>query len=251
MSDMLSGTLALVGSGEYTPAMDETDAALLATLGGAAGRVALLPTASALEPGQPERWNRMGETHFQRLGASPTPLLLLTRADADDPAMVAALQDQNFFYFSGGSPDHCIETLHGTAAWQTIVNAHQRGAVLAGCSAGAMMLAGYTASVRAMRNGEPPRWRTALGILPRLAVLPHFDRMRLFVGEAGFEALLAALPTGVTLVGIDEDTALVRLPASSGQRWQVLGRQSVAMFRGNGDATIYRAGETLADLETG
>lgn len=51
-----SGALALVGSGEYLPQMDQIDRFLLDTIGGAAGaKVVLLPTASGLELGSPER----------------------------------------------------------------------------------------------------------------------------------------------------------------------------------------------------
>src|SRR6266487_5942833 len=95
-----SGALALVGSGEYTLPMNETDRFLLGLLGGPdAARVAVIPTASALEPGAPDRWNRMGVEHFSALGASVTPLLLLSRDDAADPQIVAALRDTDLFYF--------------------------------------------------------------------------------------------------------------------------------------------------------
>lgn len=238
------GPLALVGSGEYTPAMDQTDRLLLDAIGGAAsGRVALFPTASALEPGMPERWNREGVEHFARLGANVTPYLLLQREDADNPALDAGLPAHNFYYFSGGSPDYLIETLKGTRAWATLNRQYTNGAALAGCSAGAMMLGGYTTSVREMRRSGRVFWREALGLLPSLAVMPHFDRMRGFMTDELFRALLAAAPEGVTLVGIDEDTALLRLP---GRGWQVSGRQTVSIFeRGSDYPAVYRPGQIV------
>jgi hypothetical protein len=39
-----------------------------------------------------------------------------------------------------------------------------------------MMLGGYTLGIRALIAGQPPSWPAALGLLPHLAVLPHFDR---------------------------------------------------------------------------
>jgi cyanophycinase len=243
MSPGTSGPLALVGSGEYTPAMDTTDRMVLEQLGGAArALVALIPTASALEPGMPERWNARGAAHFAALGAQVAELLLLSRAAAAAPQLLATLQRADFCYFSGGSPDHCVETLHDTPAWATIMARHATGAALAGCSAGAMMLGGYTVSVRAMRAGGEPRWRPALGLLPQLAIMPHFDRMRGFVGADTFAQLIAAAPPGVTLVGVDEDTALVRLP---GAGWLVSGRQSVSVFAASGQPTIYHAGDPV------
>jgi cyanophycinase len=237
------GAIALVGSGEYTPAMNETDRFLLDTLADPqAARVALLPTASALEEGAPERWNRMGAAHFAALGAQAAPLMLLSRDDAADPRIVAALRTADMFYFSGGDPQHLIAMLRGTPAWDAIRERHAGGAVIAGCSAGAMMLGGYTLSIRALMNGQPPQWPAALGLLPHIAVMPHFDRAAQFMGEESFRALIAAAPTGVTLLGVDEDTALLHLPAVG---WRVLGRQTVSIFDGAGGRVIYHAGDRV------
>jgi peptidase E len=65
---MPRGALALVGSGEYTPAMEATDRMLLNSLAVKQPRVVVIPTASGLEHGQPARWNRMGGRHFEDLG---------------------------------------------------------------------------------------------------------------------------------------------------------------------------------------
>ena len=122
--------------------------------------------------------------------------------------------------------------------------------VLAGCSAGAMMLGGYTLSVRAVMRGQPPRWLPALGIAPGIVLMPHFDRVADFAGADLFRAMLEAAPAGTTLVGVDEDTALVYVPHEATPSWQVIGRQTVSVFDREGVRAIYRAGEpiTLATL---
>jgi cyanophycinase len=242
-----SGALALVGSGEYSAAMNLTDRRLLATLGErAAWRVAVIPTASALEEGGPERWNALGVRHFEALGAQAVPIWLRQREDAHDESLVEQLASCRFFYFSGGSPDHCLATLVGTPAWDTIADAAQRGAVIAGCSAGAMMLGSATLSVRAIRSGAPPRWHTGLGMARGLAIMPHFDRMRSFMSDEVFEQVLASAPEGVTLVGIDEDTALIYLPATGEPgAWAVSGRQRVTVFDGAGMAVVYQPGDEI------
>jgi cyanophycinase len=240
------GALALVGSGEYLPVMAETDRFLLDTVGGAAGaRVVVIPTASALEPGMPERWNTMGVEHFRALGARVSPVLLLNRDDAHDERVLAELRGADLYYFSGGNPQHVIETLRDTPAWQIIHAGYAAGAVLAGCSAGAMMLGGYTLSVRAVMRGQPPQWLPGLGILPGIVLMPHFDRVADFAGEEMFRAILSAAPPGTTLVGVDEDTALVHLPAATEQRWRVIGRQTVSVFDREGGRAIYRAGDAV------
>ena len=239
------GPLALAGSGEYTPAMKGTDRFLLSQLGRrGAARVVVVPTASALEAGAPERWNRMGVDHFTALGAQVTPLPLLTRDDAHDSRIIAALRAADFYYFSGGDPQYLVETLQDTPAWETIRAAHISGAALGGCSAGAMMLGGYTLAVRELMSGQPPQWPPALSLLSNIAVMPHFDRVAQFVGEELFQAIVTSAPAGIALVGVDEDTALVRDTVGS---WRVMGRQRVTIFDERGRA-IYRAGDATPNI---
>jgi cyanophycinase len=240
------GALALVGSGEYLPQMEETDRFLLDTLGGAAAaRVVVIPTASALELGMPEHWNTLGVAHFRNLGAQVTPVMLLTRDDAHDQQVLADLRGADLYYFSGGNPEHVIEMLRDTPAWQIIRAGYEAGAVLAGCSAGAMMLGGYTLSVRAVMRGQQPRWLPGLGIAPGIVLMPHFDRVADYAGPEMFRGILATAPASTTLVGVDEDTALVHVPGDGEQRWRVIGRQTVSVFDGEGGRAIYRAGDVL------
>jgi cyanophycinase len=237
------GALALVGSGEYLPQMAEIDRFLLGTLGQVA-RVAVIPTASALEFGMPERWNNMGVAHFRALGAEVTPVMLLTRDDAGDERVLADLRGADLYYFSGGSPQHVIEILRDTPAWRIIADGYAAGAALAGCSAGAMMLGGYTLSVRSVMRGEPPRWLPALGVAPGIVLMPHFDRVADYVGPQVFRSILESAPAAMTLVGVDEDTALVQLPSAE-RPWRVFGRQTVSIFDADGRRALYRAGDTV------
>jgi cyanophycinase len=243
------GVIALVGSGEYTPAMDDTDRQLLDSLGGASVvRVALLPTASGLEPGSPARWNEMGRRHFERLGvAEVCATQIIDAASAADPAQLALLRDADLYYFSGGDPEYLIETMRGSPAWEIISAAHQLGAVLAGCSAGAMALGDRSLSIRRARQDEQAVWLEALGVVPRIIVFPHFDRMTHYMGEERFRALLAMVPPGYVAAGIDEDTALVRLPTDDDHisRWRVTGRQTVTIVRGGELPHVLRVGDEV------
>ena len=246
------GAVALVGSGEYTAAMSETDRYLLETLGGPlAARVALLPTASGLEPGSPQRWNAMGKRHFAALGVNEVrPVWILDRASADDPAQVELLRGANFYYFSGGMPGQIIDSLRGTEALRVILDAYADGAVLAGCSAGAMALAGATISVRSAMAGGVPQGTSALGVVPGMIVFPHFDRMSGFMGQEAFQSILHSAPDSRTPIGVDEDTALVRVAPSAGRdasgkaQWRVMGRQTVTVFEQAGPRVL-RAGDEV------
>ncbi len=243
------GTIALVGSGEYTAAMDGTDRYLLETIGGpTAAQVVIMATASGLEdPSSPARWTQMGLEHFERLGATVAPAQILQREDAQDSQWLPLLEQANFYYFSGGNPQHLIETLRDTPAWEIIQRNWQNGAVLAGCSAGAMALGGYTANIRSVMSGSGPSWSPALGVLPGIITIPHFDRMASFAGPAVFEKMLSTVPSGLTVVGVDEDSALVLVgnfaEPDAANRWQVMGSQTVSLFNSAGSATVYQAGE--------
>ena len=226
------GPVALVGSGEFLPVMAPVDAALLA---GRPQRAAYLPTAAA--PEGEERfgyWAELGRTHFEAMGVEPVLVPVRTRADAEDPAMADLITGAGLVYLSGGDPHHLAATLRASATWQAVVDAWRAGAALAGCSAGAMALsAGAPPDLaprgRQRRPGADPGG--GLGVVGGLAVIPHFDQMeRWRPGAVSWFARWQ--PPGTTLVGIDEDTALVH----DGGRWQVRGRQAVWLLDGGAEA---------------
>jgi cyanophycinase len=243
------GCVALLGSGEYLPVMNDVDTYLLKTLQAEQGaHVALLPTASGLELMAPKMWNDMGVKHFRQLGVSDIRATrIIDYESADDPAEVALLEGANLFYFSGGNPYHSIETLRDSLAWLSIKAAYERGAALAGCSAGAMMLGAGILSVRQAVAGQKPACIDALNILPRLIVFPHFDLMMNSLNEGQFLQVLHAIPRGYTALGIDEETAVVRVDPNvqgSGQaRWRVMGRQTASVFVGSEARRGLKSGE--------
>jgi len=233
----MAGTLALVGSGEFLDVMRPIDAALLERIGGAArARVVIIPTAAAPDgPQVVAGWVEMGTVHFSGLGAVVTAAAITTRTHADDPEMIARIAAANFIYFSGGKPGTLFGILIGTGAWAAVQSVYERGGVLAGCSAGAMILASHLIEPR-LRFGWPWTFVRAFGLVPNSIIIPHYD-----AGATRLGGLLArSLPPGLTLIGVDEQTALV----SDDRGWQVLGRASVELRR-RGSRLIYRSGERL------
>ncbi len=245
------GAIALVGSGEYLDAMNEVDTYLLNTIGGAStAKVALLPTASGLELNGPTSWNKLGVAHFKQLGVSDIRATrIVDRDSAFDKEQLALLQGADFYYFSGGNPQHTIETLRDSPAWDIISTAYNRGAILAGCSAGAMMLSARTISIRQVMMGEPVVFVEAMAVVPNIIVFPHFDRMSGFLDQDRFQSLLHSVSELYTVVGIDEDTALVRIQpnVTSGvaARWRVMGRQTVNLFSADGKKQVLHNGDEL------
>lgn len=220
MTTHINGTVALVGAGEYLEGMLPVDKKLLERVNGTP-RVVVLPTASAPDgEGVPERWARMGVEHFAELGVSAEPVMLLNRTDAEDAEISSHISESNFIYFSGGKPRFLLETLQGTRSWQAILDVFAAGEIIAGCSAGAMVLGGVVFDF-------PQVWRTipALGLVPGIAIIPHFDELpALMVGT------ITRGKRKSTIVGIDGTTALV----GSDHQWIVHGRGSVTVFAKNG-----------------
>jgi cyanophycinase len=254
----VGGPIALVGSGEYLPQMEDVDRLLLEHVGGASARVVVLATAAGLEPPvSPQRWTRMGVEHFARLGARAEPVGILVRDDAFDPQWLPLLEAADFIYFSGGSPQHLIQTMDSSPAWDAIRARHAAGAALAGCSAGAMAFGALTLQPRTLwsrgaGDGEATKganWYPALRLLGRAIVLPHFDRMAARMGRETLAVLAASVPTGLTLTGVDEDTALVRIndgsPSAGPYQWQVMGRHGVSVFGADGEVR-HAAGAALS-----
>jgi cyanophycinase len=231
------GPIALVGSGEFLPAMSEIDAALLAATGRQRPRVAILPTASWPDGEEVfRRWASMGAEHFSALGAEVEPVLVRDRFDAEDEAHVQAIGEADLIYLSGGKPGHLTRTLVGSPVGDALVAAHRRGATLAGCSAGAMTLAAHLWDFRKRRMFWPVRWQVGLGLVPGATVIPHYDAFP----EPMSAMLVLQAPRGIATLGIDEETALVGRNGS----WQVEGSGRVTVWRGR-SRQRYRRGDVI------
>jgi cyanophycinase len=80
-----------------------------------------------------------------------------------------------------------------------------------------------------------------LGLLPHIRVWPHFDRMGGRLPDA-ISGLMARKSDGLTVIGVDEDTAVVGGPTE----WVVQGRQRAWIIGDDGHKTPFEAGETLS-----
>jgi cyanophycinase len=225
-----------VGSGEFTPALEPVDRLLLAVTGRPRPRVVILPTASAPDGEEVfHRWGRMGRDHFEELDADVVSLDVRTREDADLPEHAAAVHAADLVYLSGGKPDHLYEVLAGSAVGTALRAAWERGASVAGCSAGAMVLTEHRMSFGG-RTRLPTRWREGLGFVAGVGVAPHYDRWP----ESMMAPLILVAPEGSVVLGIDEETALV----GQGEAWTVHGPGRVTVWRGH-RRTRHSDGEVL------
>ncbi len=220
------------------PVMNDVDRHLLASVAvdGRGHQVVCLPTAAGEEGDESVgRWLRMGKEHFEALGATVHPLQIIGRKSADDPKFVPIIENADLIYFSGGNPLYLYETMNGSKAWAAAQRAWERGAVYAGCSAGAMILAKRLPNFRRLGASTV----AGFGLMQADYIMPHFD-------HAGpFKFLVNLLRRGLKdneyMLGIDEDTALV---GRNGGEWRVMGVSTVHLITRNGEE-IYSAGDLV------
>ena len=147
----MNGSLALVGSGEYLPAMASLEKSLLddGIKNGKRPIYIQIPTAAGQESDDRlDYWKQLGKAQADRLGVDAIFLPIFTRDDANNPEYVAMIKDAALIYMSGGDPHYLAETLMGTPLWDAIQENWRTGTSLAGCSAGAMVLSSHIPNFR-------------------------------------------------------------------------------------------------------
>ncbi len=216
----MSGTLALVGGGEFSEGCT-FDAALLEASG--ASEVLVLPTGAAYE--HPQRLVEAASGWFGRLGVEVRGLDVLARPQALDPAMAEVVAASKFTYLVGGSPMHLRSVMKDSPVWEALVAAWQGGGVLAGSSAGAMVMC------HPMVDPRGGAFTLGLGLVPGLSVIPAHDHW----SEDAAHRTLRMSPPGLVLAGIDERTALIRSPEGT---WRAEGAGEVAVFVGGQPAEL-------------
>lgn len=216
------GLIALVGGGEFRPNCVPMDEALLRLTKRAAPRVLILPTAAAHQG--PRIAAENGMRYFAALGATADAAMVLSRKDAEDESQAHDLTEADVVYLTGGDPRHLLVTLGGSKVWEAIADLFARGGMVAGSSAGAMVLGGW------VRRGHT-EWVPALSLAPRVAVLPHHEH----AAPANVAPLRATLEPSVAILGIPTATACV---SENGINWQVLGASAATLYRRNDTAAF-------------
>ncbi len=224
------GQIALVGGDEFRPGCRSMDMALLEQSRSESPSVLVIPTAAAAE-GKPELAAANGVSYFKSLGARALPLMALNAEDANVPELAVALDGFSHVYFSGGSPEYLLEALRDSLLWERVLAWRRKGGILAGSSAGAMVMGQF------MRSPRSGRWVEGLGICPGIAVLPHHEGRDPAAVSASLDG---ALPEGVSVLGIDAQSGCLL----SERGWEVLGEGNVTLYR-NGGWSRYCRGEVF------
>lgn len=163
---------------------------------------------------------------------------VVDRRTAEDPVAAAMIVGADLVYLPGGDPDRAAHALVASAAGRALLAAHARGAAIAGASAGAMALCGWTWTHGGGRPG--------LGLVPEITVAPHADR-HADGALADARLRLGGLPVGMGVVALDERTGILSgTSVAAGRRWRVVGPGRAAWLPPGSEATVVaRDGESL------
>jgi len=231
----MNGSLALVGSGEYLPAMAQFENSLVAdgVKNGKEARFLQIPTAAGRESSDRlEYWKELGIRQAKNIGVEATYLPIFTREDAFNQEYVDAVANSALMYMSGGDPHHLAQVLIGTPLWDAILENWKTGASLAGCSAGAMVLSAHIPNFRLLKK-VPTQ---GLNLLPEVRVIPHFNKFFKWIPESAAKGLLH-VPDNSILIGVDELTAIVKRSGDS--EWVVVGEAKVHVLKGLPDQQLH------------
>lgn len=208
----MSGTIALLGGGEFSPRCAELDRSLLAASGGT--EVVVVPTAAAYE--HPERSVDNARRYFAELGGTVVGLMALRRPDASDERILEAARRARFVYLTGGSPMHLRSVLKDTPLWDAIVAVHRSGGVVAASSAAAMAV---TDPMVDPRGGA---FTLGLGLVRQLTVIPQYETWSHERARRTFD-----LAQGFPVAALESTAAIVHRPDRG---WRVTGGAAVAIY---------------------
>ena len=230
------GPLALIGGDELNPGNEPQDEVLVAAAKG--GPAFVLATAAGRQ--RPDLAVRNARAWFRGLGLDVEELPAIRRSDVTSQKNAELARAGRFFYLVGGDPGLVPKTLTDTPLWNAIVETWRDGAALAGSSAGAMALGEWTL-IRDRRPGDAQRrYRSALSLVPHIAVIPHFDRF----GERWVDGAQAGAPgDDAVLVAVDERSAAVWQNGV----WQAFGPGGVTIIT-RSDRRRFASGEQIEGI---
>lgn len=219
----MNGTVCLQGGGEFSRACVEMDADLVRRADGP-----VVVTALAGAPGREYRTaGDNGVRHYREAGAAEVTSAPDVRED--EPGALRSLRSARLLVLPGGSPARLLAALQDTPVGGVVAALLADGGVVMGASAGAMVLCPFT--VLPGRPGPTgPQVSPGLGLVPGLAVLPHWS------GPAGRQdwvsALTAAAPPGTVVLGIPEESGVLVETGVGGTAYTAVGRSATTLVGG-------------------
>ena len=160
--------------------------------------------------------------------AHVTCLAARDRAETGSTSFLRALQDADGVWFYGGDEERLVDRYAGTPVVAAVRGVLERGGVVGGTSAGAMILASYIP----IRDTIP-----AFRFLDSTTILPHFSQRQY---EDTLRDILRAHPR-LRGIGIDENTAIVVHAGTA----EVIGEGRVFVIDRGGRRAVLTKGQQL------
>jgi cyanophycinase-like exopeptidase len=243
------GQLVLFGSGETAASGRKVFEEVFQNLPSPA-RVAILETPGGFEPNTAAVAGRIAEFLKHGLQNYTMEFDIIparqrgTAFSPDDPALAERVLTADCIVLGPGSPTYAVRQLSASVVWDAVRLRFATGATLVLASASVLAVSTHTLPVYEIyKAGADVGWENGLDLLGpaglNVAFVPHWnnreggadlDTCRCYMGVDRFARLQSLLPSPVTIVGIDEHTALIVDPESSTGR--VEGRGSVTLQRG-------------------
>ena len=226
------GYLLLEGGAEFGGRMRDPDLRAIELAGGFDAPIRIIPTAAAPDNNHQSAGNN-GIRWFQSLGAkNVVSVLLIDKLSANDEQIAKSVREAKLIYMLGGFTHYLGQMLKDSLAWEAVLEAYRHGAVIAGSSAGAMVMCQFYYDPSAERVHE------GLNLVSNSLVLPHHNTF----GKSWVPKLLKKLPN-MTLIGIDEQTGMI--DDGENHSWNGYGRGTVTLYQ-NEKVTIHQPGKPFS-----
>jgi cyanophycinase len=198
----------------------------VAASGGPDARIVVIPTASSLGDEVVDVYDAL----FRRLGAGEVSAVRPdSRDDAHDPALVSRVDGATGVFMTGGNQLKLSAIVCGTPLGDAVVRAHERGAVVAGTSAGASIQSSHMVAFGV--GGATPKQRmtqvaAGLGLLRTTVIDQHFDQRNRY----GRLLMIVSQSPQLLGIGVDEDTCATVTVEDGHEVLRVSGRGAVTIL---------------------
>lgn len=266
------GHIVLLGSGETSPSMRHVYNWLFRQMD-VPVNVSIVETPAGFQPNSNSVAGHIGaylekHLHNYRPHVSIIPARKRgTTFSPDDPQLLTPLYMADVILMGPGSPTYATRQLQDSVAWHTLRACHALGVTVILASAATLAASAHVMPVYEIyKVGEDLHWLPGLNLFgdfgSDLVFVSHWnnngggdvlDTSRCYLGQDRFRQLVEMLPPtprgeAYTIVGIEENTALILDPATASCR--VMGPGGVIMTR-DGHETVFASGTTFDARELG
>ena len=156
----LKEMIAITGSGEFLPGIKNADMSLISNIDNP--YVLSFGTAAGKESIERQKyWKNLATKHFKSLGVRHKHFEANNKNEIDAKHVINEMSQANIVYFSGGNPQHLINSISADNFMNELKRIKKIG-ILAGCSAGAMIM------------GEKMIKGTGLNFIKNSIIIPHY-----------------------------------------------------------------------------